>query len=229
MSHFYIQHCNCFGLYRKLSQQHPIFAAERTLEMKILHISDTHGCHRRLHDLPQADIVVHSGDFTMNGSEQEALDFMNWFCDLPYPQKIFICGNHDECLYGATIDGLDGNVHYLCNSGIEIEGLKFYGVPMFMGDCITDRQTRHYANIPDDTDILITHTPPFGILDFDDNINYGSEELLSRISVVRPRLNLFGHIHARHGIKVFNGITFSNGAIMNADYSNLEKPNFIEI
>lgn len=197
--------------------------------MKILHISDTHGCHRRLHDLPQADIVVHSGDFTMNGSEQEALDFMNWFCDLPYPQKIFICGNHDECLYGATINGLDGNVHYLCNSGIEIEGLKFYGVPMFMGDCITDRQTRHYANIPDDTDILITHTPPFGILDFDDNINYGSEELLSRISVVRPRLNLFGHIHARHGIKVFNGITFSNGAIMNADYSNLEKPNFIEI
>lgn len=197
--------------------------------MKILHISDTHGCHRRLHDLPQADIIVHSGDFTMNGSEQEALDFMNWFCDLSYPQKIFICGNHDECLYGATIDGLDGNVHYLCNSGIEIEGLKFYGVPMFMGDCITDRQTRHYANIPDDTDILITHTPPFGILDFDDNINYGSEELLSRISVVRPRLNLFGHIHARHGIKVFNGITFSNGAIMNADYSNLEKPNFIEI
>lgn len=197
--------------------------------MKILHISDTHGCHRRLHDLPQADIVVHSGDLTMNGSEQEALDFMNWFCDLPYPQKIFICGNHDECLYGATIDGLDGNVHYLYNSGIEIEGLKFYGVPMFMGDCITDRQTRHYANIPDDTDILITHTPPFGILDFDDNINYGSEELLSRISVVRPRLNLFGHIHARHGIKVFNGITFSNGVIMNADYSNLEKPNFIEI
>lgn len=197
--------------------------------MKILHISDTHGCHRRLHDLSQADIVVHSGDFTMNGSEQEALDFMNWFCDLPYLQKIFICGNHDECLYGATIDGLDGNVHYLCNSGIEIESLKFYGVPMFMGDCITDRQTRHYANIPDDTDILITHTPPFGILDFDDNINYGSEELLSRISVVRPRLNLFGHIHARHGIKVFNGITFSNGAIMNADYSNLEKPNFIEI
>lgn len=52
--------------------------------MRILHLSDTHGCHRRLHDLPPADIVVHSGDFTMNGSEQEALDFMNWFCDLPH-------------------------------------------------------------------------------------------------------------------------------------------------
>ena len=107
--------------------------------MKILHISDTHGCHRRLHDLPQVDIVVHSGDFTMNGSEQEALDFLNWFCNLDYPQKVFICGNHDDCLYGATIDGLDGNVHYLCNSGVEICGIKFYGVSMFMQDCITDR------------------------------------------------------------------------------------------
>ena len=110
---------------------------------------------------------------------------------------------------------------------------------MFMQDCITDRQTRHYANIPENTDILITHTPPFGILDFDDNINYGSEELLSRISVVRPRLHLFGHIHSQHlhlfghihsqhGTTTLNGTTFSNGAIMNADYSDLRKSSLIE-
>ena len=60
----------------------------------ILHLSDTHSQHRRLTQLPDADILVHSGDFTMNGSEQEAIDFMNWFCDLSYPHKIFICGNH---------------------------------------------------------------------------------------------------------------------------------------
>lgn len=48
----------------------------------ILHLSDTHSQHRRLTQLPDADILVHSGDFTMNGSEQEAIDFMNWFCDL---------------------------------------------------------------------------------------------------------------------------------------------------
>lgn len=51
----------------------------------------------------------------MSGSEQEALDFLNWFCDLSYPHKIFICGNHDACLYRANIDGLDKNVHYLCS------------------------------------------------------------------------------------------------------------------
>ena len=52
--------------------------------MKILHLSDTHGYHRKLADLPPADVIVHSGDFTMTGSQEEAIDFLNWFCDLPY-------------------------------------------------------------------------------------------------------------------------------------------------
>lgn len=159
--------------------------------MKILHLSDTHGSHRRLQNLPEADIIVHSGDFTMNGSESEAIDFMNWYCELPYSHKIFICGNHDECLYGANIGGLDNNVHYLCNSWVEIAGMKFYGVPMFMGDCVTERQSRHYANIPSDTDVLITHSPAYRILDYDDEINYGSEELLSRISMLHLKAHLF--------------------------------------
>lgn len=52
--------------------------------MKILPLPDTHGSHHKLRDLPEADVIVHSGDFTMNGSQQEAINFMNWFCDLPY-------------------------------------------------------------------------------------------------------------------------------------------------
>ena len=198
--------------------------------MKILHLSDTHGCHHRLRDLPEADVVVHSGDFCMVGSEREAIDFMNWFCDLPYRHKIFICGNHDDYLYGANITGLDDNVHYLCNSGIEIDGLKFYGVPMFMGDCITHRQSRNYARIPEDTDILITHSPAYGILDFDDGINYGSEEILERLpSLPNLKAHLFGHIHARHGTLEQHGAIFSNGAIMNSDYTKLNFPNIIRV
>lgn len=197
--------------------------------MKILHLSDTHGCHHRLQNLPEADVVVHSGDFCMVGSEQEAIDFVNWFCDLPYRHKIFICGNHDDCLYGANINGLDDNVHYLCNSGIEIEGLKFYGVPMFMGDCVTDRQNLNYDKIPIDTDVLITHAPAYGILDFDDSINYGSEVLLQAVTNVNPRIHLFGHIHKQHGITTIETTTYSNGAIMNDDYSILNHPNIIEL
>lgn len=197
--------------------------------MHILHLSDTHGCHHLLWDLPEADVMVHSGDFCMVGTEQEALDFLNWFCDLPYKHKIFICGNHDDCLYGANINGLDDNVHYLCNSGIEIEGLKFYGVPMFMCDCVTDRQNLNYDKIPIDTDILITHTPAYGILDFDDNINYGSEVLLQAVTNVNPRIHLFGHIHKQHGITTIETTIFSNGAIMNEDYSIHNHPNVIEL
>lgn len=202
--------------------------------MKILHLSDTHGAHHRLRELPEADVVVHSGDFCMVGEEREALDFLNWFCDLPYRDKIFICGNHDSCLYGANIDGLDSNVHYLCNSGIEIGGLKFYGVPMFMEDCVTNRQTSFYNNIPADTDILITHSPAFGILDLDDSIdgefiNYGSEEILELVMKIRPRALLFGHVHRQHGLTEQNGIIFSNGAIMNDDYSQLNIPIIIEL
>lgn len=121
------------------------------------------------------------------------------------------------------------NVHNLCNSGIEIDGVKFYGVPMFMSDCITDRQSRNYANIPTDTDILITHSPAFGILDFDDDINYGSEELLLAATNVNPRIHLFGHIHKQHGITTIGTTTFSNGAIMNENFSTPNNPNIIEL
>ena len=197
--------------------------------MKILHLSDTHNCHHRLRDLPKADVVVHSGDFCMVGTEQEALDFLDWFCDLPYKHKIFICGNHDDCLYGANIEGLVSNVHFLRNSGIEIEGIKFYGIPMYLSDCVTERQNQNYAKIPGDTDVLITHSPAFGILDFDDNIHYGSEELLTRLSALNLRAHLFGHIHANHGITTIGNTIFSNGAIMNTDYTHLLNPIRLEI
>lgn len=192
--------------------------------MKILHLSDTHKRHRALDNLPDADVVVHSGDFCMVGTEAEAIDFMNWFCDLPYAHKIFICGNHDDCLYGAEINGLDPNVHYLCNSGVKINGVKFYGVPMFMEDCVSDRQSRNIANIPADTDVLITHCPPYGILDFDDNINYGSEELLAKVAEISPQLHIFGHIHANNGIQQINNTTFVNSAILNSNYCDLQQP-----
>ena len=202
--------------------------------MKILHISDTHGFHHRLKDLPEADVLVHSGDFTMTGSEKEALDFLEWFCDLSYPHKIFICGNHDECMYDAKISGLDTNVHYLCNSSINIDGVEFYGVHLFMSDCITDRQSRNYADIPSDTDVLITHSPAYGTLDLDDSIsgefiNYGSQELLNRLLTLKIRAHLFGHIHRQHGVLEQNGIIYSNGAIMNEGYTQPNTPNLINI
>lgn len=196
--------------------------------MKIIHISDTHGFHHRLKDLPEADVIVHSGDFCMVGTQQEAIDFLNWFCDLPYKYKVFTCGNHDECLYNANVEGLDSNVFYLNNSDVEIEGLKFYGVPLFMSDAYS-RQDLHYKTIPSDVNVLITHSPAFGILDFDMNRHWGSEILLGRINEINPKAHLFGHIHLRHGILKKSQTIYSNAAIMNDNYTNLNSYNLIEI
>lgn len=100
---------------------------------------------------------------------------------------------------------------------------------MFMADCVTDRQSKHIANIPADIDVLITHCPPLGILDFDDNIHYGSDELLEKVEHVKPRYHLFGHIHANNGIERVGSTTFVNSAIVNAVYDDLQPWHVIEI
>ena len=74
---------------------------------------------------------------------------------------------------------------------------------------------------------MITHCPPYGFLDFDDGINYGSTELLTRVEEIKPRLHLFGHIHKQHGVMEDGSTVFSNGAIMNGDYTSFNLPNLI--
>ena len=171
--------------------------------MKLLHISDTHGKHKLLSDLPKADIIVHSGDVSMTGTEEEIIDFLNWFLDLPYKYKVFVPGNHDDCLIDADISGLDDNCFVLDNKGIEIEGIIIYGVPAFIEFSINGEEEKFINSIPKNTDILVTHQPPYGILDFSDGIHYGSPLLLKRLMEIKPRFHLFGHIHERQMIKRF--------------------------
>lgn len=195
----------------------------------ILCLSDTHGKHRQLQELPDADVVIHCGDFTDLGTETEALDFLEWFCDLPHRNKIFTPGNHDTCLFGAGVEGLDDNVHFLYNSGVEIEGLNFYGVPFYIEGLGNDYARR----IPEGTDVLISHQPPYGILDkayesgYGD-VRFGSESLLTRVSEITPMLCIFGHIHPMYGKAVQNGTTFVNAALMKED-SALNAPILLDL
>ena len=191
--------------------------------MKILHLSDTHGRHGELHGLPEADVVVHSGDFTFTGSEVEAYDFMNWFCDLPYRHKIFIAGNHDGCMYGAeAVDGLPSDVHYLCSSSVIVDGLTFYGVPMFMQDCVNGLYDRRLLDIPCGVDVLVTHQPPFGIMDFSD---YGSGSAHHGDVILRRQV----HEHALYGLEEHCGVTYSNAAVLDDDYKFAHAPNLLVI
>lgn len=174
----------------------------------ILHLSDTHGLHKRLGKLPHADVIIHSGDITFGGNENEVIDFLEWFGSLPHRHKIFIAGNHDDCLYQASIEGLPDNIHYLCNEGIY------------------EKQIRQ---IPTGTDILITHQPPLGILDFSKNRHYGNEKLLERIGIVKPKYHFFGHIHQAYGIQKYEETICVNSAVVNENYELVNTPKLFKI
>ena len=202
--------------------------------MKILHLSDTHGQHKNLRSLPEADVIVHSGDFTFAGSEEEAYDFMDWFCNLPYKHKIFIAGNHDMCMYGADhIDGLSRNVHYLYNNSVVIDGIKFYGIPMFMEDCMDGNLDVFINNIPDDTDVLITHMPPKGTCDL---ANYGkgpehrgNATLAELLKKLHPTCHLFGHEHDAYGKTIKENVIYSNACVVDSRYNLINNPTIINI
>lgn len=196
--------------------------------MRILHLSDTHGLHRQLKDLPDADVLIHSGDLSFDGAECEVSDFIEWFGALEYSHKIFIAGNHDFCLKSKMTVSVQGrlpvNCHYLNNSGVSIEGIKFWGIPFFFRDSISDDFIENVIPIPADTDVVISHRPPFGILDTANDRSYGCIDLLQTISKIRPRYHLFGHIHDSYGILSLRHTTYVNASLVDEEYRICNKP-----
>jgi len=210
--------------------------------MKITFISDTHGLHDRLKLIP-GTVLVHAGDITEYGTEEEVVDFLNWFSRQPFTYKIFIAGNHDLFMETLTpgkrkkLIPLD--IIYLQNSGTEIMGLKFWGSPVtpyFIGMAFNAREgeeiKRVWKRIPGDTDILITHGPPKGFLDG----GLGDEELFLQVKKIKPIIHCFGHIHGHNGGETLKWITFVNAAIVNCrdplgntDYKIIGEPIIVDL
>lgn len=183
--------------------------------MKLLHLSDKHGLHRKIKDLPVADVLVHSGDISNSGTEEEVLDFLNWLIELPYQHKIFVTGNHDLCLWDAeNIEDLPENVHFLQDKSVTIDGVKFFGLAY-----------NHLEElIPADADVVVTHEPPVMILNESAGVHWGNVPLRNRILQVKPRYHLFGHAHNSYGTVERNGIVFSNAALLDDMNSLVRKP-----
>lgn len=203
--------------------------------MKIVAISDTHGLHHQL-QLPKGDILLHSGDVAKRGSEQEIVAFLNWFSQQDFQYKIFIAGNHDfyfeETPAAAIAALIPANVIYLNDSGVTIEGINIWGSPVqprffdwaFNRDRGADID-RHWQLIPENTDILLTHGPPKGILDKTfQGLEVGCEMLLNRIEQIQPKYNVFGHIHEGYGQVTKNNIHFINASVVNLRYMVVNPP-----
>lgn len=189
-------------------------------------IADLHGNYPKLEG---GDLLIIAGDLTARDTENEHLKFAEWLANQNYRHRVFIGGNHDNQLvpwspmkYVAC--------DYLRDSGCQFEGFKIWGSPWtrtFHG--INPRCTAFtgierelkpwFAIIPGDTDILVTHGPPFSFLDCTiDGRKVGSMFLLERVAEVRPKLHVFGHIHEAYGEMEAQGTKFVNCSHVNEDY-----------
>lgn len=216
------------------------------MSLTITAISDTHTRHSLLtNDLPGGDIIIHAGDFMNSGYyKSEVQDFCKWFDSLDYDAKIFIAGNHDRLFEDSPKEAMEiVNSHkwidYLQDSNIqyargEYSPINIWGSPWQpefynwafnlprMGEDLREK----WSLIPIETDILVTHGPPYSYLDLSGhgNIKCGCELLLDRVMTVKPKIHIFGHVHGSYGYK-FNGTThFINAAVLNEQYKYRNKP-----
>lgn len=207
---------------------------------KIICFSDTHGKHHKMTDWflkNPADILIFAGDYQFNDMDF-GIDFISWFASLPYKQKVMTFGNHD-----GNFDIVTNEVfsHYkeitvLNHKYSEVLGIKFFGTPYslhfstwsFMED--EERLAELYAQIPDDIEILVTHSPASGILDETTRKNRaGSVSLLDRIKQLKNlKLVVCGHIHEARGMKVVDGVTYVNCATVDRQYAQLHDPIIVE-
>ncbi|WP_005034601.1 metallophosphatase domain-containing protein [Holophaga foetida] len=208
--------------------------------MRLVCLSDTHGEQDHF-KIPDGDILIHAGDFCSMGSEREVLKVAQWLTRLPHRWKIVVAGNHDRLFeqQPEVARAMMGpGILYLQDSGCEIEGLRFWGSPWqpwFQSWAFNlprkGAKLREKWNlIPIDTDALITHGPPHGILDSvrprmtawgpseEGSGPLGCEELAIRLATVRPRLHVFGHIHDGYGFAEKDSTTYVNASVCNEDY-----------
>ena len=147
------------------------------------------------------------------------------------------------------------NIHYLNDSGVELFGLKIWGSPItpwfhnwafnrtrntgydltFKHD-VSDGIKKHWDLIPYYTDILITHGPPFGHGDLleprfrrNGEERVGCIDLMNKIKEIKPKINVFGHIHEGYGVTEEDGTTFINASCLNENYRPVNPPVIIDL
>lgn len=176
--------------------------------MRIVAVADTHTFTADL-QVPDGDVLIHAGDLCRSGSLDELRGVAAWLAAQPHRHKIVVAGNHDWCFLREAVAAraLLGGAHYLEDSEVTIEGMRFYGSPWqpaFNNWAFNlprgEKLAAKWSRIPAGLDVLITHGPPAGI---GDRSSYegrsGCDDLRARVDEVAPRVHMFGHIHEDGG------------------------------
>lgn len=184
--------------------------------MKVCAVSDLHGF---LPKIPECDLFLIAGDICGPSnifSQMKELinNFKPWLANVQAKKKIIVAGNHD-IIFQTNPELLpvwDKDTMYLQDDGCEFEGLKIYGSPWQIRFCDwafneDEENLEHiWSKIPDDTDILVTHSPPLGYGDINmGRENLGSPSLTRRVLDIEPKLHCWGHIHYSYGVHYMPG------------------------
>ncbi len=210
--------------------------------IKIACISDTHGAHRSV-TIPECDLLLHAGDLTNVGEYDLLRDFNSWGKSIPLPSthKLCVAGNHECTLEGKSREAKDllPEWTYLQDQSHTVAGLKVWGSPWspeFYPEKWKFQLERgpsaeeFWDVIPEDTDIVVVHGPPYG---FGDTViqgyPVGCEALARRLDKVKPRLTVCGHIHHSYGVYESPWGLVVNAAIMTEEYRPLNSPIVVEL
>ena len=216
---------------------------------KIVCISDTHTAHYKL-KVPDGDILIHAGDFTNHGEQQDIINFATWLRSLPHKTKIVVPGNHDimfERNESFARELLNDSCHLLICQSMESHGLTFYGTPwspdFFPHHWVFNhaQESIHAKRIHEDImdiypDVIISHSPPFGYLDgcpdldnpFEE-VHVGCKVMLRTIEELQPKLFVCGHIHEGYGTAKIGRTHIINASCMTGRYRLENKPIIIEV
>lgn len=215
--------------------------------MKIAMISDTHNHQPPDDQMPDADVLLHAGDFCGEGKLKELIAQASWLGRLAeekYKHVVVVAGNHDFVLEAFMKEGREKElrerifkgIHYLRDSGVTIDGKYFYGMPWqprffdWAFNCDRGLKMRRYTDqIPLYTNVLLTHGPPHGVLDYVGGQRVGCEDLFDRVQIVKPQVHVFGHIHCAYGAKTFTDTQYFNASYVNEKYNPAHEPWVTEI
>lgn len=221
--------------------------------MIITVFSDTHGKHNKVTPfLPGGNLLCCAGDITSMGYPHEIRNFCKWFDKQTaiYDHVVFIAGNHDlgfednpkEIM--AIIDQYP-NINYLQDDFLLIDYehddryenmVRIWGAPWqpefnnwgFNLPRGGEELKYVWDQILSDTDILITHGPAMGTLDVSgppwNQPDLGCEILRDRITEIKPKIHIFGHIHGGYGYVFKDGTHRFGTAVLDERYQFIKQP-----
>ena len=229
--------------------------------MRIVALSDQHG---HLPEIPPCDLLLVAGDVCPDrvGAEvasdhpDRQKDWFDaharpWLAKAPARHKILTWGNHDWCgqachFESGSPEAAEGQILVDAGTTVPRTGAGGGSISIWASPWTREfaswafmKSPREladvYAAIPEGTDILVTHQPPYRHGDRFDHPgsagmeHLGSTELLEAIARIRPKLVVCGHLHGGHGRYVYEGVPIYNVSVVNDDYQMVRPPTVIDI